>query len=267
MPSFRSLLSGFLGSSNPSTRPAKPTKDMYGISYMVLMKGFQLFNPEIFTITPDPSLDNPHLNAVIKVFNACDSLVEDHLTDTANTTVKTLNQCIRDDGAFCIYIEYDNRYDTGKGQETIQWVSFLIGTTEDAETDTPKIEVQTVLTGYLSSGAEHAESYFIPQDIRCLGELDGEPTYFAPETNYNLTGLFAYANEAFIQFMAGLPIDKQTNQKWAQIDDNKILEQAANMCRNMRLRTAQSLDQEVDDLIRQLVIGHAEKIFAPMPPQ
>lgn len=262
---LRSLLAGFSASSSPSTRPAKATNDTYGISYMVLMKGFQLFNAEIFDITENPAPDNKNLTALISAYKSCNSLVEDHLSDRKNTTVITLNEHIREDGSFCVYIEYDNKFETEKGQETIQWASLLMGITENAGTESARIESQVIITGYLNSGAENTESYFIPQDIRCLGELNGEPTYFAPETNFDLTGLFAYGNQAFLQLIAGIPLNKLENQKWAQIDDHKTLEHAANICRRMRTRTGESLEDDLTALlIRDQVMALAEGIF-PQP--
>ncbi|HNQ92447.1 MAG TPA: hypothetical protein PKI93_05895 [Alphaproteobacteria bacterium] len=252
---LRSLLAGFSSSS----------KETYGISYAILSKGFQIFNPDLYAIMPNPARDNIHLNTLIVAYDHNGSIVSKHLRDQANTTVTTLNQCARDDGAFCSYIEYNHRKKSERDAETAEQASFLLGVIDTDDDGKLVIENHVAISGYISNDPRNKEAYFICEEIRCLGELNGKPTLFAPETNYDITGMFTYANQAFLQFVAGLFIDKNENQKWAQIDDPKTLEQAADICRSMRARTVQSLEQDIDNIIRQTTSSLAKKALDRHP--
>ncbi|GEM_PF-5137057 len=226
--------------------PSEQAVPLSYFPYLSLVKGFQLFT-DLYSHKRDLPADCADIKRLAHIYKAQDNLVADHLMDTENTKVSDLCEYLRDDGSLLSYIEYSHRHDPeNKNERPSQWASLMIAQLHQPEPGRILIDTQFVVSGFTTSVEGRSDLYFAPQVVLSRIHQNEMDQLVIPEDTSALIQSMAYGNQAFLQLIAGLPLDKLANQTWFE---SRRMDEAFDIFTELRGRTRQNIQQDITKLL------------------
>lgn len=219
--------------------PPQKTVNICPIRYSSLMAIFQFSNPQIFRIEDTIPITDENIRNQALILKGLKSPSAGHLLDTERTRITSRSDHMRRDATNLTFIEYTHTA-IEVGDE--QWAVILLSTAS-AQGNEVKFITQFTMAGRYKLHPTDGSTVFYPEHTFCLFDMNGADVYYSPQNHGGLQASLLYANQAFIQFISGHPIDYKSNQSW--ITDQTKYPHMAKTLSNLIGRTAHSLSLEL----------------------
>lgn len=237
--SFLRNLMGRVANNFGSTEPeAQEDRPCAVIPLVRILRTFQLFQDHLYTVGKDIPSDADDVKLLGSIYEEIKSPAQDHFRNPKNIRITDMCARQREDGSFMTYVEY---WHNQEGAGEIQWVSLLIARALQDD-DGITFDPQFCLTGYTADGDGDHGLLVVPQEVLCRALDQDEPVFAQPENDEELIGAIAYANQAFLQFLAGEEITPRQNQ---QLLSPANLEAASQIVLYLNKRNSRSLSEDI----------------------
>jgi|GEM_PF-5756929 len=223
-----------------TTTSSPESIEIPAIRYASLISMFQLLNDRIFTFDETVSPNDEDLQNFIHIIRPLKSPACEHLSDEERVKITSRSQFMNEHGSSITFIEY-TRTVIEQGDE--QWATLLINSIRAGNSEIEFIP-HFSMTGKYGLHPTEGATVFFPKDIRCLVQIDNQNMYFVPQNHGGFQAGVLYANDAFLQLLAGNPIDILQNQGW--IFDKEKTVQISQALTALTNRTGHSLSLELN---------------------